>query len=269
MLLMCFSAAPSVMERSEAMPAFVRPSAIAASTSRSRGVRSSRRSCATTPGHELCHDLGIEGGAAGGDAYEGIRELADVGHPVLEQIADAACSVRQELARVLRLDVLAEHQHGRSRDQPAGLDRRAQSLVALRGRHAHVDDGDVGPMADDRGHERWPVADGSHDRRIAILDEPHEAFAQEDRILRDHHPHAVLLPWPDDAPLPPAPSVVRPGPPWVPSRGGAIPTPRSRVNPPSERRLAGLDGEIARRSVAAIDDQPPYHPQDGRQERET
>ena len=39
MLLMCFSVAPSVMVRSLAIPTFVRPSAIAASTSRSRGVK--------------------------------------------------------------------------------------------------------------------------------------------------------------------------------------------------------------------------------------
>ena len=38
MLLMCFSVAPSVIVSNLAMPTFVRPSAIAASTSRSRGV---------------------------------------------------------------------------------------------------------------------------------------------------------------------------------------------------------------------------------------
>ena len=58
MLLMCFSAAPSVMLSCSAIPMFVRPSAIAARTSRSRGVSdasgSSARlramSCATTSG---------------------------------------------------------------------------------------------------------------------------------------------------------------------------------------------------------------------------
>ena len=151
--------------------------------------------------HQLGHDLGIERRATTGDAAQRIGELAHVGHAVLEQVADAAGPVGQQLAGVLRLHVLAQHQHRRARHQAARLDGRAQALVTLGRRHAHVDDRDVGPVLGHRGHERRPVADGGHDRGLAVLDEPDEALAQQDRILGDDDPqmrafHGPMMPAP-------------------------------------------------------------------------
>ena len=46
---------------------------------------------------ELRDDLGVERGAAGGDALHRVDELAHVGDAVLEQVADAAAAVGQQL----------------------------------------------------------------------------------------------------------------------------------------------------------------------------
>ena len=128
------------------MPTFVRPSAIAASTSRSRGVSADERVVGAVADHELGDDLGIERRAAASDPPQRVHELADVADAVLEQVADAAGPVGEQLRRVLPLDVLAEHEDRRARHAPAGLDRRPQALVALGRRHPHVDDRHVGPV---------------------------------------------------------------------------------------------------------------------------
>ena len=156
MLLMCFSVAPSVMLRSLAIPTFVRPSAIAASTSRSRGVSADERVVGAVADHELGDDLGIERRAAAGDAAQRVHELGDVADAVLEQVADAAGAVGEQLGRVLPLDVLAEHEDRRAGHAPARLDRGPEPLVALARRHPDVDDGHVRPMLDDRRDEASP-----------------------------------------------------------------------------------------------------------------
>ncbi len=112
------------------MPALVRPSAMAPRTSRSRGRQDLEPVVGLAGDHELGDDLGIQGGPAAGDPAQGVHELADVGDAVLEQVADAARPVGQQERRVVALDVLAEDQDRRARHQPAGLDGRAQPLVA-------------------------------------------------------------------------------------------------------------------------------------------
>ena len=57
------------------MAALDRPSAISASTSRSRGVSRSTGSFAL-PGHDRGDHLGVEHGAAGGDPAYAVDELA-------------------------------------------------------------------------------------------------------------------------------------------------------------------------------------------------
>ena len=88
-LVTCFSTACGVTTSSSAMPLFERPSAISSSTSRSRGVRassgSSRRRrpsmCATTVGSSTEPPLPTRRTAS--------ANTAEVGHAVLEQVADA------------------------------------------------------------------------------------------------------------------------------------------------------------------------------------
>lgn len=65
-------------------------------------------------GEQLGDDLRIEDRPATGDPVQGVQELLDLGDPVLEQIADGAGTVREQIGRVGHLHVLAEHQHGRA-----------------------------------------------------------------------------------------------------------------------------------------------------------
>ena len=162
-----------------AIPRFVRPSAIAASTSRSRGVSVVERIVGAARDHELGDDLGVERGPAAGDPPQGVHELADVDDPVLEEVADAARPVGEELGRVLPLDVLAQDEDRGAGHPPAGLDGRPQALVALGRRHPDVDDRDVGSMLDDRLHERRAVADLGHDDPAGLGDQARQRLADE------------------------------------------------------------------------------------------
>ena len=89
MLATCFSTAPPETTRAAAIPALDRPSAISASTSRSRGVsvarspacRLARTSWLTTSGSSAVPPARHPGQRVG--------ELGHVGDPVLEQVADA------------------------------------------------------------------------------------------------------------------------------------------------------------------------------------
>ena len=106
----CFSTAPSVTTSRSAIAAFERPSAISERTSRSRGVRSSRResrrppsSCATASGSSAVTALG--------DPPDRLDEVAHVGHAVLEEIAHAAAAVGEQLRRERLLHVLREDEH--------------------------------------------------------------------------------------------------------------------------------------------------------------
>ena len=97
-----------------------------------------------------CGDhLGVQGGAAGGDAAQCVDELLHAGDAVLEQVADAAGAVGEQLAGVLPFHVLGQHQDRQPRPTAARLDGGAQAFVAERRWQAHVDDGDVGTVHGD------------------------------------------------------------------------------------------------------------------------
>ena len=184
-----------------AIPTFVRPSAIAASTSRSRGVSAASGSSAPAADHELGDHLGIERRAAASDPAQGVHELADVADAVLQQVADAAGAVREELGRVLALDVLAEHQDRRARARagaprspPAGPRRAGVGGI----RTSTTDTS--GRCVDDGLDERRAVADLGDDRAARLLDQPGDALADERRVLGDddaqvgvsHRSHGML-----------------------------------------------------------------------------
>ena len=112
------------------MATFERPSAISASTSRSRGVSSSSGPSSRCA-EQLGDDLGVERGAALGDAAHGVDEVAHVGHAVLEQVADArrAPSASSSAAYV-RSTYWESTSIGEPVDPPARLERGAHALVA-------------------------------------------------------------------------------------------------------------------------------------------
>jgi hypothetical protein len=108
------------------------PSAIRASTSRSRGGEALDRVAAAA--EQLAYHLRVDHRAACGDPAHRVDELLHVADPVLEQVADAAAVAAarvgvEQLGGVGLLDVLAEHQHGQGRARGPQRQRGAQPLV--------------------------------------------------------------------------------------------------------------------------------------------
>ena len=160
MLATCFSTAPPEMTRAAAIPALERPSAIRASTSRSRGVSAGQAAGVAAGAEELADHLRVEGGAAGGDPGQRVGELGHVGDPVLEQVADPGGAALQQPGGVPGLDVLGEHQHAGPGMPAAELDGGPQSLVGVGGRHPDVDHGDVGTVLGHGGEQGVAVGHG-------------------------------------------------------------------------------------------------------------
>jgi hypothetical protein len=182
---MCFSVAPSVMLSSLAIPMLVRPSAMAARTSRSAGRQGGQRVVGPLANHELGDDLRIEGGPAPGDAAQGIHEVRDVADPILQQVADAARAIGEELGRVLALHELAEYQDRAAWDPAPRLDSGPKPLVALAGGHPDVHHGHVRAMGHDGLHECRSIAHFRHDGAPGLFDEPGNPLADERRVLGD------------------------------------------------------------------------------------
>jgi hypothetical protein len=134
------------------------------------------------------HHFGVEHGAAAGHAPERVRELVEVGDPVLEQVADAARVVADQLERVGRLDVLAEHEHADLGVRPPDRHGRAEAVVGVRGRHADVDHGGVGAMGADLADEVVGVARLRDDVEAVRLEHARQPLEQQGVIVGDDHP---------------------------------------------------------------------------------
>ena len=137
--LMCLLTALSVITRAAAISGLERPSAISASTSRSRWVSAVQR--VRAPAHQELRDhLRVERGAARGHPAQRVEELGHVGDPVLEQVADAAGVRRQQVGGVPLLHVLRQHQDrdvrppARGSPAPPGCPRRCASGASGRRR---------------------------------------------------------------------------------------------------------------------------------------
>ena len=87
----------------------------------------------------LGDNLSVEHRRAARDPVKGVKKLLHPGDPVLQQVADGAGTVREQIAGVGHLDVLAEDQHGGGRQMRAGGDRRAQALVGACSRRYELD----------------------------------------------------------------------------------------------------------------------------------
>ena len=136
-----------------------------------------------------CGDhVGIERGAAVGDAPDRLQEVGDVHDAVLEQVADATAAVGQQLLGVGLLDVLGDDQHRGAGDPAAGLERRAQPLVAIAGRQADVDDGEVGLLRHHLADQRVAVRHRRHHRDPVVAQQTSEPVAQERQVLGDDYP---------------------------------------------------------------------------------
>ena len=170
------------------MLAFERPSAISASTSFSRGVSAASRSCrrptkcATTSGSSAVPPLATRRTAS--------TNASDVHHAVLEQVADAAAAVGEQLARVASPRRTARRSRiavsgARSRSSSAARSPSSRnvggmrmSTIAMSGRSRSTACTSASPS---------PTA--ATTSMPVVAQQPRQPVAQQREILGDHGAH--------------------------------------------------------------------------------
>src|SRR5215211_4185483 len=226
------------------------------------GAERGQRVGAAAAAEELGDDLGVDGGAALADPVDGGQELADVGDPVLEQVADALGAAGEQVAGVALLHVLGQDQDGGGGGALADLQGGPQALVGVGGGHAHVDHGQVGPVGVDGRDQAGAVADLGDDLDPAVGQQPGQALAQQHGVLGDHDPHgssALITVGPPgglvmvSSPSTAATRSARPRRP-LPRAGSAPPAPSSMTSTMSRSRWRAMRTPIsaARACLAAL-----------------
>ena len=144
--------------------------------------------CAS-PADELGDHLGVDHRPTGGDPLHRLDHLADVGDPVLEQVADPAGPVLQELDGVVWLDVLRHHQHPNRGVFGADVVGGVEALVRVGRGHADVNDDCVGRVGPDPRDELLAVADLGGHADPGGLEHSGQALAEQHRVVGDHDLH--------------------------------------------------------------------------------
>ena len=139
---------------------------------------------------QLGDDLGVERGAAGGDAPQRRRGTRDVGDAVLEQVADALAAAAEQVGGVALLDVLAEDE-----DRHVGVAARGSRRAARTPSSVWVGGMRTSTMArsgscsSTAAMQRVGVADRGDDLVAGVGEQRREALAQQDEVLGDHDAH--------------------------------------------------------------------------------
>ncbi len=143
-------------------------------------------------GEQLGHDLGVDGGTAARDPAERVHELLDPADPLLEQVAEPVDATGQQVGGEGLLHVGGQHQNGEPGAPPPRLDGRPDPFVGVGGRHAHVQDGDVGLVRVDGGEHRIGGVRGGHHVQSLGPQQQGEPLAQQRIVLGDHDPQGAV-----------------------------------------------------------------------------
>ena len=125
------------------MPSLEWPSAISASTSRSRSVSSSSGLSSRGRPTSRATIVGSRTHSPSSMRSQRVDEHGDVRDALLEQVAGALGVLLEQAHRVARLEVVREHEHADLGMRAADLLRGDEALVGVRRRHRDVDDRDV------------------------------------------------------------------------------------------------------------------------------
>ena len=144
------------------------------------------RVVAAAPAEHVGDDRRVEHRAAGGDAPDGVGEAAEVGHAVLEQVADALGVVADQVDRVALLGVLAR---ARARRRPGCV---ARISIAAR-RPSSVLSGGIwtstiatsGLCAATLRSRSGASAGLGDDLEARVAEQPHDALAQQRLVFGD------------------------------------------------------------------------------------
>ena len=220
------STARFVIPSLEAIEPLLRPSAIRARISSSRGVSFVElRVAALAGGDELVDDPRVDQRAARGHVVQRPAQLALVVQPLLEQVRAPVRARVEERERVARLRVLAEHDDAHLRVLFPELGGEADALVRVRGRHPDVGQDDVGRRALDRVAQLVEVA--RHLDQLDVLDVAEDAddpLAGEEAVLGGDNADRHQALEPSHAPYSPQTVVPAPRGQWC-----ARPRPNPRI----------------------------------------
>jgi hypothetical protein len=82
---------------------------------------------------------------------------------------------------------LREHEHTRLWPLASQLDRRAQTVVSMPGRHVHISDHDRRTVRETPPQQIVGVAGLSDDLEPGLGKQPRDPLAQQYVVLADHH----------------------------------------------------------------------------------
>ena len=172
----CFSTVDSVIHSVCAIPAFERPSAIRREHLPLAGRQDVERVPRAACGNELLDERGIDDRGALDDPLERVDEVLDVGDTALEQVA-APLAAREQRSRALHLHVRGESDDGGIRKLLADRLGGFEALGRVRGRHANVDDHEVGPKLAHQVDQLGRVPGLTHDLETGTLEQAGETLA--------------------------------------------------------------------------------------------
>ena len=141
---------------------------------------------------QLGHNLRVEDHSPVGDTVQGVEEVDDVGHPVLEQVAQRPGAGGDEFPGVALLHVLGQDEDRQIRVALAHLQSRTHALVGEGRGQADVQDAEVGRVTGQGVHEADGVGQGNHDLVADLSEQPDEPLAQKNGVLADRQAHGRL-----------------------------------------------------------------------------
>ena len=145
------------------------------------------RAAGPPPADHALHDLGIERRAAAGDAPDRVGEQRQIAHAVLEQVADAAGAVADEVERIAVLEELRQDDHPDLRLRGADLHGGAQPVVGRVRRHLDVGHDHVGLVRSRLAQQVRGVPGDGDDLEAVLLQDADDAGADERLVFADDH----------------------------------------------------------------------------------
>ena len=140
---------------------------------------------------ELLYEARVDDRAASRDPVDRVDELGDVGDAALEQVADPLAR-REQLHRLVDLDVRGEHENSRCRELLADDACRVESLGGVRRWHPNVDDDDLGFVCTNESEERRGIAGLADDLESVPFEQRRETLSQQDVVIRERDARATF-----------------------------------------------------------------------------
>ncbi len=138
-------------------------------------------------GDELLDEAGIDDGASFDDVADGVEEVVHVGDPALEQVADPVAA-GEEFHGVVHLHVGGEDQYAHVGELAADDEGGVETLGGAGGRHADVDDDQIGNLGPHHGEQLVTVA-GLADHLVArAFQQAGHALPEQDIVVSQDHP---------------------------------------------------------------------------------